>query len=268
MSAAVGIDVGGTKIAAGVVDTATGAIRERREIPTLAERGGDAVLADVVELAGALAAPGTPIGIGVPEIVDGRGRIRSTANWDWRDVDLGTAFAGVGTPRIASDVAAAALAEARLGAGGGEASFLYVSVGTGISTTLVLDGHPWPGADGRAIILGAPMVEGVAGGPAIARAAGTPSAHEALADPAHRGVVEAAAGALGLELARVVHATDPGLVVIGGGLGLNDDYRALTAAALRAALDPDCAIAPRIEPARLGADAGLIGAALFAAPTP
>src|SRR5258708_23752082 len=46
---------------------------------------------------------------------------------------------------------AASLAEARMGAGRGQSAFLYVTVGTGISCALVIDGKPYPGAHGHAI---------------------------------------------------------------------------------------------------------------------
>ena len=48
---ALGIDVGGTKIAAGLVDLDTGTIANRREIPTVPQRGGTSVLEDVISLA-------------------------------------------------------------------------------------------------------------------------------------------------------------------------------------------------------------------------
>lgn len=260
----VGIDAGGTKIAVGRVDESTGAVTGLRRVETRADRGGDAVLADVVALARELADGASAIGIGVPEMVDADGRMRSAANWDWRDADLATAFDGLPPTRIVSDVHAAALAEARFGAGRAAASFLYVSVGTGISTSFVLAGRPWLGADGRAIVLGAPLVEDAASGPAIARAAGRATAEEAFADPACAQAIATAAAALGLELARAVHLLDPGLLVFGGGLGLDERYRGLVADAMRASIDARYANLPGVVPAGLGESSGIIGAALAA----
>lgn len=261
MTTIVGIDAGGTKLAAGRVDVATGTVSDQRVIDTRAERGGQAVLDDVVELARSMVGDAQAIGIGVPEMVDATGRIRSAANWDWRELDLAAAFAGLPPVRIVSDVHAAASAESHLGAGRNFGSFLYVSVGTGISSSFVLDGRPWSGADGRAILLGAPLVEEQASGPAIARAAGTQTAQEAFADSAHAPVIRAAADALGLELARAVHLLDPDAIVLGGGLGLNATYRRLVAEALATAIDPTYANLPPVVPAQLGALAGIVGAA-------
>jgi glucokinase len=257
----VGIDAGGTKLAAGLVDIATGAVSDRQVIDTGAERGGRAVLDDVVELARSLARDAQAIGIGVPEMVDAAGCIRSAANWDWRELDVAVAFAGLPPVRIVSDVHAAALAECRRGAGRAVESFLYVSVGTGISSSFVLHGRPWGGADGRAILLGAPLVEAQSSGPAIAQSAGTRTAQEAFADPAKAPLIRAAARALGLELARAVHLLDPGAIVLGGGLGLNVTYRALITEALADAIDPAYANLPPVLPAELGELAGIVGAA-------
>ena len=127
MSDAVGVDVGGTKLAAARVDTGTGAVLEARRVPTLPARGPAAVLADCVALADALGQG--PRGLAVCELVDPAGRVRSAETVDWRGADL-SAF-----DRVESDVRAAALAEARFGAGGRD--FLYVSVGTGISHCLI-----------------------------------------------------------------------------------------------------------------------------------
>ena len=108
MSVAIGIDAGGTKLAAGRVDIDTGNVSDRRLIDTRRSRGGAAVLADVVELARGLGPDVMAIGIGVPEMVDAQGAIQSAANWDWRDLDLALAFDELPRVRIVSDVYAAA----------------------------------------------------------------------------------------------------------------------------------------------------------------
>ena len=94
---------------------------------------------------------------------------------------------------IESDLRAAALAEARFGAGAGVSPFLFAIVGTGASACLVVDGRPYAGGRGEAIVLGAPPVELVASGPALARAAGLERAEDVLADPAHAALVDTAA---------------------------------------------------------------------------
>jgi glucokinase len=263
---AIGIDVGGTKIAAGLVDTATGAVQERFELATDAGRAASAVLADCIALAEELAEGhgGIPIGMGVCELVDRDGRTRSAVTVDWRDVDLAAAFGPLGRAAIESDVRAAAVAEARFGAGRGAQELLYVTVSTGISHCLVVDGRAYAGARGNAICTGAPPLEDVASGLALARAGHRERAQDVLADPALGGVVASAAAALGTGLAGLVNALDPGALVIGGGLGLAERYRGLAIAAMRPLIFAENTRDLPVLPAELGADAGVIGAALAA----
>ena len=174
---AVGIDVGGTKIAGGVVDLRTGAVRHAVTVPTdLAARGSDAARRTTVDLARQLvqASEGdgsrpAAVGIGVPELVAPDGTITSAHLLPWdRDVLAAELAAATGVAagqrrgaaepavRIESDVRCAALAEARFGAGRPYGLFVYLTVGTGIAFSLVRDGVPYTGAHGHAHLLLAP----------------------------------------------------------------------------------------------------------------
>jgi glucokinase len=262
VTVALGLDVGGTKIAAARVDVATGAVLAgARRLATAPSRGSDVVLADCRALVEELGGEAVEaVGLSLCELVDPEGRVRSAETVDWRGADLRSTF-----DVVESDVRAAALAEARFGAGRSSPDFLYVSVGSGISHCLMTDGRPRLGVRGSAIGTGAPLVERWSGGLALARLSGHATAEEALADPAAAGVVEEGARRLGAVLAALVNALDPGAMVIGGGLGLADAYRARVEAVLRAEIyDPDARGLP-VLPAALGADAPVIGAALAAA---
>jgi glucokinase len=260
---ALGIDVGGTKVAAAVVDTTTGAVLERRRVPTRPERGGAAVLAVCADLAAELGESRLPVGIGLCELVDLGGRPASGDTVDWRMLDVAGAFGGVDVT-LEADIRAAALAEARFGAGAGVSPFLFVIVGTGASACLVVDGWPYRGARGEALVLGAPPVERVASGPALARAAGFERAEDVLADRAHAGLVESAATELGRVLAILVNALDPALVVLGGGLGAAPAYCARVAGACRSLHEYPRSPPLEFVPTRLGEDGGVVGAALSA----
>jgi glucokinase len=261
-----GIDAGGTKLAAGLVDVLAGTVLRRCERPTGPGRGGAAILADCVALArGVSAGQAAGVGLGVPELVSPDGQITSAATWDWRGCDLAAAFAGTGPVVVESDVRAAALAEARFGAGRGRSSFVYMSIGTGVSHTLVTGGLPWRGARGNALVVGAPLVELSASGAALAARAGRASAEEVLAAGDDAALVEDVARALAAELARLVNALDPEAVIIGGGLGLNPQFgRRLEGLTRPDIYAPDTRELD-ILPAGLGRDAGIIGAALAAA---
>jgi glucokinase len=255
---AVGVDVGATKVAAARVDTASGAVVSARRLPTAPERGPAAVLADCRALVATLG-PELPAGLAVCELVGPHGRLRSAATVDWRGVDLLADFAAV-----ESDVRAGALAEARFGAGRAHPDFLYVTVGSGVSHCLISAGVPRTGVRGAAIGTGAPLVEQWSGGLALARRSGHATAQDALADPAAADVVADAAARLGVVLAALVNALDPGAVIVGGGLGLHDGYRAQVEAAMRPAVYDDEARRLPLLPAALRADAAVIGAALGA----
>jgi glucokinase len=260
MTVALGVDVGGTKIAAARVDLERGTILAARRIPTAPHRGSDAILADCRALAAELGEGAVAIGLAVCELVGADGRIRSAETVDWRDADLSDTF-----DVVESDVRVAALAESRFGAGHDEPDFLYVSVGSGISHCLMTAGGPRLGVRGAAIGTGAPLVEEWSSGSALARRTGHESAEDALADRAAAEVVEDAARRLGLTLAALVNALDPGALIVGGGLGLHDGYRERVETALRAAIYDSEARNLPILPAGLRADAPVIGAALAAA---
>jgi glucokinase len=267
VSLIVGIDAGGTKLAAGMVDADTGQILERREAPTERHRGGSAVLGDCLELVSEVSGgrPLAGIGVGVPELVSLKGKIQTAENWDWCDDHFRLALAQIAPLHVESDVRAAALAEAQFGAGRALSSFLYLTIGTGVSHTFVVDGLPWAGARGNAIVTGAPLVELAASGAALARQARKSSGKEVLASPDDQWLVEAAAQALGRELAALVNALDPEAVIVGGGLGLAPGFMERVVARMRpqiyAAATRDLAVLR----SGLGVDAGVIGAAASAA---
>jgi predicted NBD/HSP70 family sugar kinase len=232
MPCAVGIDLGATKIAAALVDVDSGRALQELTRPTEIMRGSRAVLDECVRIARQLVKDESDaVGIAICELVE-------------------------------SDVRAAGRAEALFGAGRECQEFLYLSVGSGISYCLVSEGEPRPGAHGSAIIVGAPPVEQVASGLAIARASGVARAEEALNNVAHEEVVRRAADELGVALAVLVNALDPELVVVGGGLGLEERYRRLFSRAAQAAMFAEPSEQPAIVPAGLGQRSGLIGAAL------
>ena len=293
-----GIDVGGTKIAAGMLDPATGQTRWLRTVPTRPERGPEAVLDEVVALAAALAADlggVAAIGLGVPELVDPAGRVASAQTLDWRDLPVRERLTAIAPATVEADVRAAALAEATLGAGRGHPVVAYVTVGTGIASTLVLDGRPFPGARGNALVLAtgpvtipcprcgelvSAVVEEVASGPGIAarwaartgRAAAGAEAVLAAAeagDPAANDVLDTAAEVLGSAVGWLVNVVDPHVVVVGGGLGSAPGrfWERLVPAVRRHVWGDATRGLPVIQ-ATLGPDAGWIGAALAAQGAP
>jgi glucokinase len=297
---AIGIDVGGTKCAAGLVSLDDGSVLARGLRPTRPERGGEAVLADVIELAKSLQAEAkrlgirpTSIGIGLCELVGPNGQILSEATIRWIGIPVCDKIEHETRLPVFfdADVRAAARAEAQIGAAHNLRCFVYVTVGTGISSCLVVTKTPFAGARGLTgtfasgnglvagndghLLFGSPL-EQFASGPALAarlaaRNAGfVGGAPEVLAlaehgDPFAQPIVETAGQALGAAIAQLVNVLDPEAVVIGGGLGLAAGlFRRSMEEALHqyvwSKLHRDVALLS----ASLGNDAGIIGAALAA----
>lgn len=297
----IGIDLGGTKCAAGLVSLPAGDVLARRLEPTRPERGGEAVLASVVELAKSLQqkaanlnVPVAAIGLGVAELVGLDGKVLSGATIEWRGIAVRQelqAATGLAVT-IDADVRAAARAEAHLGAGQPFRSFLYITVGTGISSCLVIDRVPYAGArgltgtfassaglipadDGK--LATGPPLEHYAAGPALAarltaiRTDFSGTAFDVVAaaeqgDATAAGIVDSAGAALGAAIGQLVNVLDPEAVVIGGGLGLaGGQYRATLESAMRHSIWSDLHRDIALLPAAMGKDAGFIGAALAAA---
>lgn len=150
--AAVGVDVGGTKVNALLV-AGDGAVLARETRPTPAD-DPEATLAALADAARAVRSEtAVAIGIGAAGLVErDTGRLRFAPNIAWRDVDLAVlARDATGLPvRVDNDCTTAAYAEWRIGAARGVADALYVGVGTGIGGGLILDGRLYRGANGFA----------------------------------------------------------------------------------------------------------------------
>jgi glucokinase len=251
-----------------------------QDVATLAE--------EMARRASAVQRPFAGVGIGVPELVDPEGHVTSGQTIDWRGLSLPERLTGLGRVCVEADVRAAALAEAHFGAGLRFRVFVYLSVGTGISSTLVQDGRPFAGARGNALVFASgtlravcpncgatveTVLEDLASGPALERryhrvvpAARTGGegvlAAAAAGDPDAVAIVQAGAGALGNGIAWLVNVLDPEAVVVGGGLGMAGGlyWDRLIDSTRRHIWAENSRTLP-IIPAVLGTDAGIIGAA-------
>lgn len=153
MALSVGVDIGGTKISAGVVDTAGRVIdRERRSTP-----GADVARTEdaIVEVVAALAArhPIAAVGIGAAGwIAADRATVLFSPHLAWRGEPLRDALAGrIDRPLLVeNDGNAAAWAEYRYGAAQGQPVVVCVTLGTGIGGGLVHGGEVYRGAHGIA----------------------------------------------------------------------------------------------------------------------
>jgi glucokinase len=153
-----GVDIGGTKVAIGLVNS-RGQIRHAARAPMIArgsaEQGFGAVLSAIdVVMPQARAAGVRALGVCAPGWVESEKGIllRATNLPCWRNFPLARKIEKhYGLPtRLTNDASAAALAEAKWGAGAGRESIFYVSLGTGIGTAIVRDGKIYHGRAGGA----------------------------------------------------------------------------------------------------------------------
>ncbi|MBV9278756.1 MAG: ROK family protein [Chloroflexi bacterium] len=165
MAQVLGIDLGGTKVLAGVVDVDTGRVVSKAKKRSRAEHGPQDLVERLVQVANqALAADGVDrrgvrqIGIGVAGQIDReRGIVIAAPNLanmtDMRLAEL--VQKEVGLPvKLFNDVEAAGAGEASFGAGRGRTDFVVVFVGTGIGGAIYRDGRPYAGATHTAGELG------------------------------------------------------------------------------------------------------------------
>jgi len=206
----VGVDVGGTKVAAGLVD-AEGAISAQARVAMVADCGAERGLESVLSaIAHVLPRHDSVAGIGIcaPGPLDPQaGIILNPPNLPcWRNFPLAECVRQRHhvPVRVDNDANAAALAEARWGAARGYGKVFYATIGTGIGTGIVFDGKIYHGRTGAAgegghvsIDYRGPIcncgkpgcIEVLASGPAIAK-----RAQQEVAGGAGSSMVELAGG--------------------------------------------------------------------------
>ena len=296
MSLAVGIEIGGTKLQAGIgsrdgrlialvrrgVDPSKGGAGIREQIPSIVEEALDRAKCSRKDVVG--------LGVGFGGPVDStRGRILVSHQIEgWSDFPLRDWLAAkVEVPVVLqNDAKTAALAEATYGAGKGLQRIFYITVGSGVGGGLVIGGVPDVGQGLGAGEIGHTWVpdpetgkpeklEHVASGWSIGKRGSRRLGRElsgaeiaALAekgDPAARRTVEDSAEALAVGIGNVLALLHPERFVIGGGVSLMGD---LWWSPLRRALAERFAFRPfaqafDVVPAALGEEVVVIGAVLL-----
>ncbi len=291
---AIGIDIGGTKIAMAVVDE-TGRIAARDAFPTEAERGFELAVAKMVQTADRLLAEsgasrnelcGLGVGCAGPVSAE-RGVINNPYTLPtWVECDIVSALqTAFDRPAyLENDADAAALGEYYAGAARGARRVVMLTLGTGVGGGFVLDGHVYRGTLGEHPELGhIPIdpagpecycgakgcLESIVSGTAITsagQAVGLSDSREVFARAA-AGDVAATAILVRVKMAiatatwTVLHTLMPDVIVLGG--GIVDDHFDVLADAVTQRI-PLATMVPaggvRVVKAALGNDAGMLGA--------
>jgi glucokinase len=286
----IGVDVGGTKTLAGLIDE-SGSVLEQVQITTPSDSTEALLdgLDQVVErlLSDEVAA----IGFGIPSTIDQRsGMVLGTVNLPLKDLCFRQRMRerfGIAVG-IDNDANAAAIGEWKAGAGRGASDLVMITLGTGVGGGLILGGKPYRGSIGAGAELGHMVVlqdgppcygnctghghlEALASGYAAALMAkeelGPDSDAHTLVDSARAGDEKALAllhrigESLGAAFGSFVNIFNPELIIVGGGFAAAGDL-ILAPARERMAAEALFGMAEltRVVVAELGSDAGLIGA--------
>jgi glucokinase len=279
----IGVDVGGTKILAALVDRAGEVERTVvRPTPTSSQEAVLDALADAVrELVDDRV---VAVGFGVPSQIDQRrGTLGQAVNLPLEEIPFRDLMAErVGLPvALDNDANVAAAAEWGRGAGRGTSTMVMLTLGTGVGGGFVLGGRPYHGwaevghmvieRDGlpcQGSCTGNGHLESYASGRAADRVAreqlGEGATAHDLVEQRHPALHELGRY-LGAGIATLANLFDPELVVIGGGFGIAAFDLVLPA--IREVLEVEAlpgARGLRIEQAQLGEEAGVVGAGLIA----
>ncbi|ACO46306.1 ROK family protein [Deinococcus deserti] len=287
------LDIGGTSIRAALVQGSQ--VLERQESATPKPATPDAVIAAALELALPLSSHARAVGVACAGAV-ARGRVTATAAHTfpgWTDIPLADELARkLGLPCAAlNDARAAAWGEYVAGAGQGSTEFMFVTVSTGVGAGLILGGQLHLAANGLDAEIGFVSVPAQWGpgvnipplghlGPLEFETSGTAlgaraqvlgfSSARALCDAAEAGDPRAeaeyqrSAALLAWKLADVAALLGITRVALGGSVGLRSGYLDRVRASLSHFPER---YQPEVVHARQGADAGLLGAALWAGQT-
>ena len=289
----VGVDVGGTKVLAALVDDSGSVIRRARAATPSREAPATELESVIAAVVRELVADDSPsaVGLAVAGFVDAAGEcVRFAPHLALRDHPLRIRMEErLGVPvHLDNDANAALEGERRFGAAVGADQAALVALGTGIGAALLVGGRLVRGAGGMAGELGHVNVardgracpcgltgcwEQYVSGRALQRAYAQRAGRDvpgpevtALALDGDAAAIDAYAEMgrwLGLGLVGLVAAFDPSLLVIGGGVAAAGDLLLAPARKALAAGVPGAAyrVMPDVAAARLGTDAGVVGAA-------
>jgi N-acylmannosamine kinase len=270
------VDLGGTKMAAARIENGRVVVKVQDKTDPAAQL--EAQIDKMAALLGSIGyVQGSPLGVAVA------GRVDHEGNWHAVNTNtlsaisaapLGAMLAERFGPRSCAinDAAAAAVAEAKLGAGQGAYNFAYITVSTGVGGGLVLGGKLVESSNGLAGHVGfvsspygsnlcgsgrVGTVESVTGGKAIAAAAGCDDAKAVFESGEHDAIIALAAASIGTLVTDLTSVLGLDRVAIGGSIGLAPGF--IERVENKVSAEPKL-FRTEICAAALGHDSGLVGA--------
>ncbi len=149
----IGVDIGGTKTAIGVVDTKKGSVESKIIIPSKSFKSDTKNLKLIIKTSLDLAKNHKikHIGIGVPELINNTGIIKGNYNFKWNNYNLKKFFPNNISIKVESDVRCHLLAEQKFGNGKNVNNFIYINIGSGLSYAHFKENKIYSGSRGYAI---------------------------------------------------------------------------------------------------------------------
>lgn len=292
----IGVDLGGTNIAAGVVDF-DNKIIAKSSVPTALPKTPDEIADSIAELAKGVAALAqvtmdqiSVVGVGTPGAVNGDGVVENDANLGFVNTPLRAMLEDrLKLPcRVGNDAKCAALGEQVAGAGKGTSDFIMVTLGTGIGGGIILGGKLLVGINGAAGEVGHTVIdqqgipckcgrigcfEKYASATALVSQAKVVlpdiTCAKDVFDLAHNDnlvaleVLDTYTEYLATGITNIINIFQPEMICIGGGIAAQGEYlmKPLREKVAEKRYTKNASVQTVIRAATLGNDAGIIGAA-------
>ena len=231
---AIGIDIGGTKTMIGIIDITKGKVIKKISISSKQFQNDKenlkSIVSNTIDIIGKLKI--NKIGIGVPELIDNKGIIRGDYNFNWLNKNLADNFPRKFKVIVDSDVRCHLRAEKLYGHGKNAKNFIYINIGTGLSYAHFKNNEIYSGANGFAIHFASSKITLF-----------DPSRNKKISlipEDFYSGksimtyfkknknikkqkvILENIADSLGSLIGNLVNTVDPGFIVLGGGVVLNN----------------------------------------------
>ncbi|MBT5213115.1 MAG: ROK family protein [Pelagibacteraceae bacterium] len=230
----IGIDIGGTKTIIGIIDITKGKVIKKISISSKQFQNDKenlkSIVSNTIDIIGKLKI--NKIGIGVPELIDNKGIIRGNYNFNWLNKNLADNFPKKFKVIVDSDVRCHLRAEKLYGHGKNAKNFIYINIGTGLSYAHFKNNEIYSGANGFAIHFASSKITLF-----------DPKRNKKISlipEDFYSGkfimtyfkknknikkqkvILENIADSLGSLIGNLINTVDPGFIVLGGGVVLNN----------------------------------------------
>ena len=230
----IGIDIGGTKTIIGIIDITKGKVIKKISISSKQFQNDKenlkSIVSNTIDIIGKLKI--NKIGIGVPELIDNKGIIRGDYNFNWLNKNLADNFPKKFKVIVDSDVRCHLRAEKLYGHGKNAKNFIYINIGTGLSYAHFKNNEIYSGANGFAIHFASSKItlfdpkrnkkislipEDFYSGKSIMT-----YFKKNKNIKKQKAILGNIADSLGSLIGNLVNTVDPGFIVLGGGVVLNN----------------------------------------------